>query len=772
MKQIKSATVIGSGVMGAQIAAHLAGCGIEVWLIDLPAKEGNRSALAVKAKEGLKKAKPSPLYTSSALRLIKTGNLEDHLTQFTQVDWIIEAIVEKLEPKVDLFNKLCPHLKSDTILSTNTSGIPLSQMSSQLPSNVRGRFLGTHFFNPPRYLRLVEVISSPETSEETLKTITRCLQNQLNKVAVTALDVPCFIANRIGVYAMMSTLRLTKELGLSIEEVDALTGSLLGRPKTGTYKLADLVGLDTLGHILNNLYTTLPASEKEPFAIPPELKVLLDNGTLGKKTGAGFYKKDGKKSLVWDLKAKQYIESQKPQFEELKQAKKAESLSQKISLLMQAQGRGAEAARKILLDTLMYSLQMAPQISLDLLAVDEAMELGFGWEAGPFKVIDMIGKPTLEKLLATEKIPLPSLLQNQSGNFYQIQNGQRTISAYTGQKRLEKPPLGFSLAIHKASHKPIWTTASASLWDIQDGVTLLEFHSKMNTQDLVSLKAIQDAIITTSENHLGLVIANEAPNFCAGANIGMILMDAASGEYENILFAVQQFQKACMDIKFSPVPVVVSPHGLTLGGGCEISIHSPRPLASPETYIGLVEAGVGLIPAGGGTKEFALRVYLEQSENNQLNSLFHAFKTIATAQVATSAYEAFEMGYFQKNARVASNDSTRLSQAKAEVLALAAGGYRSPAPAREVAVLGKTALAAFEIGISQMKEAGFASEHDGQVASGVARVLAGGDVSPGTLVSEDYLLELEREEFMRLIATKKTQERIEYMLKNNKPLRN
>ncbi len=735
MNTIRSAAVIGSGIMGSQIAAHLAACGIPVLLLDIPSDGPNRNAIADKNKEALRKIKPSPFYSAEAIHLITTGNIVDDLEEAGQSDWIIEAIVEQSGPKQELFAKLQKVMGSNSILSTNTSGIPLKFLGKDLNTDIQQRFIGTHFFNPPRYLRLVEVIRGPHTSQETVNRINHVLTDVINKVPVPALDSPAFIANRIGVHAMVQTLRIARELGLSVEEVDALTGPLMARPKTATFRLADLVGLDTLVHIVKNLQEAFP---KEGFEIDPLLEKMLGEKRLGRKTGAGFYRKQGDILEVLDLKTGEYKPEQKIRFEELKEVAKEENLERKIQKLYAAKGRGAEAAQLILNATLAYATEVAPSIAENPAYVDEAMDLGFGWDAGPFKMMDVIG-PTVG---ARRDAPL---------------------------RLVER---GFNLAQYRVSNKPVLANSDATLWDIGDKVLLLEFHSKMNTMGPQSLDMILKSVEKANNGYAGLVIGNQGANFCAGANIAMILIDAANGEFDNIDGAIRQFQSASMAIKYSAVPVVVTPHNLALGGGCEFVLHSPRPVLSPETYMGLVEVGVGLLPAGGGSKELTLRAMDKNRGGIPLLHLSKAFELIATAKVSTSAKEAFEMGYLDSRAEIAVNETTRLDQAKAEVLAMSRAGYRPPAPATHVEVLGTEALGAFETAIYLMREAGYASEHDAFISRAVARIMAGGHVTPGTVVDENYLLELEREEFLRLIGTKKSQERIEHMLKKGKPLRN
>ncbi len=778
MQPIRSATVIGSGIMGSQIAAHLAGCGIPVLLLDVPSEGKDRNAVANKGRDGLKKVKPSPLYSSEATDLITTGNTADHLAEAGKTDWIIEAIIEQPKPKQELFQKLAPLMGPDTILATNTSGIPLRVLGEGLPEAVQQRFIGTHFFNPPRYLRLVEVIRGPKTSQVTADRIEHVLNAVLNKVPVPALDSPTFIANRIGVQAMVATVKIAKELGLSVEEVDALTGPLMGRPKTGTFKLVDLVGIDTLGHIINGLKQAFP---KEDFSIDPVIQGLIDKKFFGRKSNAGFYRKGKSKEdmEVVDLKTGEYRPEAKARFEELKDVSKEENAEKKFRKLFAAQGRGAEAAQRILSSTLAYAAAVAPSITDELSYVDEAMELGFGWETGPFKIIDAIGPEAFQSACSKFKIEAPAwLFQSVGGDArtYKDEGGKVLIrdlpKAGSAGGRHEMKARGFSLARHRASHKPVIATTDATLWDMGDRILLLEFHSKMNSMGPISLDMILKSVEKANDGWDGLVIGNQGQNFCAGANIAMVLMDAVNGEFDNVDQAIRMFQKASMAIKYSGVPVVVSPHNMALGGGCEFVLHSNRPVLSPETYMGLVEVGVGLLPAGGGTKELALRTYQSGRGALTLPALAKAFELIATGKVSTSAREAFDLGYMDKRAVIAANESTRLDQAKAEALAMARAGYRPPAPAPKIEVLGTEAIAAFETGIFMLREAGYASEHDALIAREVGHILAGGKVTAGTFVDEEYLLDLERDGFLRLVGTKKSQERIEFMLKKGKPLRN
>ena len=777
MQPIRSATVIGSGIMGSQIAAHLAGCGIPVLLLDIPAEGKNKSAVADKARDALKKIKPSPLYSPDALDLITTGNTADHLAEAGKTDWIIEAIIEQPDPKRELFKKLQAVMGPHTILASNTSGIPLKILCQDLSASLQERFVGTHFFNPPRYLRLVEVIKGPKTSQLTVDRINHVLSQVLNKVAVPALDSPAFIANRIGVHAMVVTLKLAREMGLTVEEVDYLTGPLMGRPKTGTFRLADLVGLDTLMHIVKGLG---PAFPNDVFAVDPVLQGLVDKKALGKKTGAGFYKKGKEGMEVLDLVKGEYRPESKPRFEEMKEFAKEEVLEKKLRKLFQAKGRGADAAQRILAHTLAYAASVAPGIAEDLSHVDEAMELGFGWDMGPFKIVDAIGPEAFQEVCAKFKIECPAwLFQPAAGDskVYKLEGGHIAIKdlpkpGSTGGGRHVLKPRGFNLALHRAVSKPVIETTDATLWDMGEQILLLEFHSKMNSMGPISLDMILKSVDKANDGYLGLVIGNQGTNFCAGANIAMVLMDAVNGEFDNIDYAIKQFQRASMAIKYSGVPVIVSPHNMALGGGCEFVLHSNRPVLSPETYMGLVEVGVGLLPAGGGTKELTLRALDKNRGGVFLNNLIKGFELIAMGKVSTGAREAFDMGYMDRRAVIASNESTRLDQAKAEALAMSRAGYRPPAPAKHVEVLGSEAMAAFDTGIYMMREAGFASDHDARIGKAVGRIMAGGNVTAGTVVDEDYLLELEREEFLKLVGTKQTQERIEHMLKKGKPLRN
>jgi len=780
MQPIRSATVIGSGIMGSQIAAHLAGCGIPVLLLDIPSEGRNRNAVADKGRDGLKKIKPSPTYSPDALDLISTGNTADHLAEAGKTDWIIEAIIEQPEPKRELFKKLAAVMGPGTILATNTSGIPLKILCQDLPASVQERFIGTHFFNPPRYLRLVEVIRGPKTAQATVDRINHVLGAVLNKVAVPALDSPAFIANRIGVHAMVATLALAREMNLTVEEVDALTGPIIGRPKTGTFKLVDLVGIDTLGHIIKGLQQAFPG---EIFAVDPAIQGLIDNKAFGRKSGAGFYRKgkDGASAggmEVLDLAKGEYRPEAKARFEELKDVSKEENPEKKFRKLFAAEGRGADAARRILCATLAYSAAVAPSIAEEISHVDEAMELGFGWEMGPFKIIDAVGPEAFQAACAKYKIDAPSWLSQPAAGdarIYKPEGGNIAVKELpkngSAGTRHELKARGFSLARLRSSSKPVVETTDATLWDMGDRILLLEFHSKMNSMGPISLDMILKSVDKANEGYAGLVIGNQGANFCAGANIAMVLVDAANGEFDNIDFAIRQFQRASMAIKYSGVPVVVAPHNMALGGGCEFVLHSNRPVLSPETYLGLVEVGVGLLPAGGGTKELAIRSY-EKKGALSLNALIKAFELIAMGKVSTSARDAFDMGYLDRRAVIASNESTRLDQAKGEALAMSRAGYRPPAPARKVEVLGVEAIAAFDTGVFMLREAGFASGHDALIAKAVGKILAGGNVTAGTIVDEEYLLELERDEFLKLVGTRKSQERIEHMLKKGKPLRN
>jgi 3-hydroxyacyl-CoA dehydrogenase len=776
MQPIRSATVIGSGIMGSQIAAHLAGCGIPVLLLDVPTEGKYRNAIADKGREGLKKVKPSPVYTAEAMDLIATGNTVDHLIEAGKTDWIIEAITEQVGPKQELFQKLQAVMGPTTILATNTSGIPLKLLCQDLHEATKERFIGTHFFNPPRYLRLVEVIRGPKTSQVTVDRINHVLTAVLNKVAVPALDSPAFIANRIGVHAMVSTLQIALELKLTVEEVDYLTGPLIGRPKTGTFRLADLVGLDTLGHIVNGLKLAFPT---EIYNVDPIIQGLIDKKAFGKKSGAGFYKKGKEGMEVLDLVTGAYRPEVRAHFEELKDVAKEDSLEKKVRKLFQTEGPGADAAKRILSATIAYAATVAPSITEEVSYVDEAMELGFGWDTGPFKIFDAIGPEVFKTVCAKSKIDCPPwMFQDAAGDtrIYKLHGGMVDIKdvpkAGSSARRHTLKPRGFSLVTHRASSKPVIVSSDATAWDMGDNILLLEFHSKMNSMGPMSLEMILKSVDKANDGWAGLVIGNQGTNFCAGANIAMLLIDAVNADFDNIDYAIKQFQRASMAIKYSGVPVIVSPHNMALGGGCEFVIHSNRPVLSQETYTGLVEVGVGLLPAGGGTKELTIRS-LEKAKGAQgLNGLLKAFELIAMGKVSTSAKDAIDMGYLDRRAVIASNESSRLDQAKAEALAMSRAGYRPPAPSKRIEVLGHEAMAAFKTAIFMLQEAGFASAHDALIATAVGRIMAGGNVTAGTIVDEDYLLDLEREEFLKLVGTKKSQERIEHMLKKSKPLRN
>ncbi len=772
MQSIRTATVVGSGIMGSQIAAHLAGCGIPVLLLDVPTEGKNRNAIADKAKEALKKIKPSPTYTPEALDLIETGNIEDDLKKAGATDWIIEAIIELPEPKIALFKKLEAVASPHTILATNTSGIPLKLLCRELKEDFQKRFIGTHFFNPPRYLRLVEVIRGPKTSDETTQRIEHVLTSVLNKVSVPTLDSPAFIANRIGVHAMVQTMRIAKDMKLSVEAVDFLTGSLLGRPKTGTFKLADLVGLDTLVHIIKNLEQAFPT---ENYSVDSTLQALIEKKALGRKTGAGFYSKQKEGVEALDLITSEYHPENKVRFDDLKEILKEEVLAKKLHRLFELQGPGADAAQRILATSIAYAATVASTVAEKIPYIDEAMELGFAWEMGPFKIFDAIGVTAFRKVIDKYAIPCPAWLWENIGGSEQVYleaADKLNVKSVSGKGRDNIAPRGFNLDSHRRSHKAIIETTDATLWDIGDGIALLEFHSKMNSMGPISLDMILKSVDKANASFRGLVIGNQGPNFCAGANIAMVLLDAVNGEYDNIDYAVKQFQRASMAIKYSAVPVIVSPHNMALGGGCEFVLHSNRPVLSPETYMGLVEVGVGLLPAGGGTKEMTLRSLDKNRGGIALNHLLKSFELLAMGKVSTSAREAITMGLLDSRAVIASNDSTRLNQAKAEAMAMSDAGYRPPAPAKHIEMLGNEAYAAIETGVYLLREAGFASEHDALIAKSIGRIMSGGALAAGTVVDEDYLLALEREEFLKLVGTKKTQERIEHMLKKGKPLRN
>lgn len=795
--KIEKAVILGSGVMGSQIAAHLANAGVECYLLDIVPSELTeeekakgltlespvvRNRFVNKGLDFAKTVKPAAFFDSKFIERIKVGNFEDNLNWVSQADWIIEVIVERLEPKQQLLAKVDKLRKQGSIVSSNTSGISISAMSEGLSEDFKKHFLGTHFFNPPRYLKLLEIIPTPNTSPEVIKFISEFGDKSLGKGIVNCKDTPNFIGNRIGVFALLHALKVMLDHDLNIVEVDKIMGPATGKPKSALFRTMDVVGLDTMVHVTRNIYDNVPNDEKrETFAIPDFINTMLENKWLGQKTKVGFYKKVGKDINYLDYKTMEFLPSPKIKFASLEAAKQVESLEKRLPMIAYSEDKAGKFFWESLSETLIYSANRIPEISDDLVNIDNAMKWGFGWDLGPFECWDAIGLEKSVKKMKAEGKAVPSkieeMLEAGHKSFYQNREGVMYYYDFASKdyKTVYQPKGITILSSLKDQGKVIKKNSGASLIDLGDGVACLEFHSKMNTIGGDTIDMFTKSLKEVEENYEGLVIGNQGLNFSAGANLMMVLLAAMEGEWDDIDLMVRGFQKATMAAKYSKKPVVVAPFGLTLGGGCEFTLASAKVVASSETYIGLVEVGVGLVPGGGGSKEMAIRALdklPKVPEADPLAVLKQSFELIGMAKVATSADEAKKMGILRDTDIIVMNKDRQIEDAKQAVLGLSRAGYRAPKPRTDIAVPGRSALAAFKVGLSGMREGGYISEHDEFIGTKVASILCGGDLIVPRVVTEQYLLDLEREAFLSLCGTRKTQERIQHMLKTGKPLRN
>ncbi len=795
--QIKKAAVLGAGVMGAQIAAHLANAGIPCLLLDIVPQElipeeqakgltlesrAVRNRIAQSGLDAAMEAKPAAFFSPGFANLVTPSNFEDNLPKLKECDWIIEAIIENLQIKRSLFERVEPHLHREAIISTNTSGIPIKALAEGRSDIFRRRFLGTHFFNPPRYLYLLEMITTPETDKGVADFIANFCDQVLGKGIVYAKDTPNFIANRIGIFSLLDAVRVMLEGGYTIEEVDAMTGPVIGQPKSASFRTLDVVGLDTFSHVANNLYEAMPDDERrETFRLPDVVQKMLDNKMLGEKTKSGFFRKVGDEIQTLDLGTFQYRARQKPKFASLDAAAQMDKLEDRIKSLVYAKDRVGEFLWRTTSETLLYAANRIPEIAENIVEVDNAMKWGFAHELGVFETWDAIGVEQSVARMKEEGRAIPAnvekMLASGAKSFYKTENGARHYFDFaSGQyKKVQQPPGVTILKSLKDQNKVMRKNAGASLIDLGDGVACVEFHSKMNALGQDQIGMIQYAIRETEKNFAGLVIGNQGENFSAGANIMMILLAAQEGEWDELASAVRQFQNTTMSLRYSSRPVVVAPHHLTLGGGCEMALHAARAVAAAETYIGLVEVGVGLIPGGGGIKEMAVRAS-EAVEDlpslDQFEALKHNFELAAMGKVATSAVEAKHWGLLRKQDRIVMNDKRVIEEAKQTVLTMAREGYIAPQPKKDILVLGEAALTKFKLGIHMMKRGGYISDHDALIGTKIANVMSGGNLTRPTRVSEQYLLDLEREAFVSLCGTKATHERLAHMLKTGKPLRN
>ncbi|WP_417872975.1 3-hydroxyacyl-CoA dehydrogenase/enoyl-CoA hydratase family protein [Xanthomarina gelatinilytica] len=794
-RRIKKIAIIGSGIMGSGIACHFANIGVDVLLLDIVPREltdaekakgltledkAVRNRIVNDSLTASLKSKPSPIYHQSFANRITTGNLEDDIAKVKDVDWIMEVVVERLDIKKQVFEKLEKHRTPGTLITSNTSGIPIKFMSEGRSDDFQKHFCGTHFFNPARYLKLFEIIPGPKTSQEVLDFLNEYGEKFLGKTSVVAKDTPAFIGNRIGIFGIQSLFHQVKEMDLTVEEVDKLTGPVIGRPKSATFRTVDVVGLDTLVHVANGIYENCPNDEAhELFKLPDFINTMMENKWLGSKTGQGFYKKEGKEIKTLDLNTLQYRDKKSAKFATLELTKTVDKVIDRFPILVSGKDKAGEFYRKNFAAMFAYVSNRIPEISDELYKIDDAMKAGFGWEHGPFQIWDAIGVEKGIELMKAEGLEPNAWVKNMlaTGNksFYTVKDGA-TYFYNIPTKSQEKIPGqdAFIILDNIRKSNEVFKNSGVVIEDLGDGILNCEFQSKMNTIGGDVLAGLNKAVDLAEKDFQGLVIGNQAANFSVGANIGMIFMMAAEQEYDELNMAIKYFQDTMMRMRYSAIPTVAAPHGMSLGGGCELSMHADKVVAAAETYIGLVEFGVGVIPGGGGSKEMALRASDTFKKGDvKLNVLQEYFLTIGMAKVATSAYEAFDLGILQKGKDVVVvNKDRQIATAKAYAKLMAEAGYTQPVKRTDVKVLGKQALGMFLVGTDSMEDSNYISEHDQKIANKLAYVMAGGDLSEPTLVSEQYLLDLEREAFLSLCTERKTLERIQHMLKTGKPLRN
>ena len=799
-KNIESVTVIGSGIMGSRIACHFAGVGVSVLLLDIVPNElteeekakgltlqskAVRNRIVNTALANTLKANPSPIYNKDFASRIRTGNIDDDLPEIAKTDWIIEVVAERLDIKQSVFEKIEKYRKPGTLITTNTSGIPMHILVEGRSDDFKKYFCGTHFFNPPRYLRLLEIIPSPFTDPEVIDFLMNYGDLYLGKTTVHCKDTPAFIANRIGVYAIMALFHLVEKMGLTIDEVEKLTGPALGRPKSATFRTCDVVGLDTLVHVAKGVYDNCPDdTERDLFTLPSFISKMYENKWWGDKTNQGFFKKvkseSGKSEiLVLNLKTLVYETRTKPKFATLETTKGIDNLRDRIKIFASGKDKAGEFYRAAFFGLFHYVADRIPEISDEIYRIDAAMTSGFAWELGPFETWDCLGiKESVSMMETAGQKPanwVYDMLKAGFTSFYKIEGGKKLCYDIPSKSYKAIPGTSaFTILDNLRGEKTVWKNAGASLIDIGDGVLNLEFHTKMNAIGAEIMQGLNTGIDMAEKGFRGLVIGNDAANFSAGANLALVLAYAVEQEFDEIDFAVRQFQNMTMRIKYAGVPVVLAPHGLTLGGGCEMCMHAALVEAAAETYIGLVEVGVGLIPAGGGTKEMTLRASDEFKEGEiMLPVLRERFLTIAMAKTATAAHEAFGYGYFRQGKdKITINQNRLISNAKSAVLELADAGYVKPIPRKDIKVLGRSGLGMIYAGTSNMRAGNYISDHDLLISRKLGWVMCGGDLTAPTLVSEQYLLDLEREAFLSLCGEKKTLERIQSILTTGKPLRN
>lgn len=791
MRKINKVAVLGSGVMGSRIACHFANIGVEVLLLDIVPKEATdstdknaRNKIVNDALQFALKSNPSPIYSKSYVSRITTGNMDDDMAKIADCDWIIEVVIERLDIKKQVFENVEKYRKPGTLITTNTSGIPIHLMLDGRSEDFQQHFCGTHFFNPPRYLKLLELIPSPKTSPEVMAFLEDYGQRFLGKTTVVCKDTPAFIANRIGVYSIMSLFHTVTEMGLTVEEVDKLTGPVIGRPKSATFRTCDVVGLDTLVHVANGVKDNCPNDEANAtFEIPSYINKMVENNWLGSKTKQGFYKKvktdDGKSEIhALNLSTLEYAPSQKVKFATLEMTKTIDDLKERMKVLINGQDKAGEFYRKSFFGLFAYVSNRIPEITDAIYKIDDALCAGFGWSLGPFAKWDAVGvEKAVEEMEKMGILPNPwvkEMLAAGIKSFYKVEKGAKYYYDINSKSYQMVPGSDEVLSLETLREEnTIWKNAGATIVDLGDGIINLEFHTKMNTIGAEVIEGINKAIDLAEEKYKGLVIYNDGDNFSAGANVGMIFMMAAEQEYDELNFAIKTFQDTMMRVRYSSIPVIVAPHNLALGGGCEMSMHADKVIAHAETYMGLVEFGVGVIPGGGGTKEFALRASDEYNDGIRLNVLRNRFLTVGQAKVGTSAQEAFELGYLRQGTdEWIVSRKHQLSYAKQAALNLAEKGYTKPLQRKDIKVLGKEGLGIVYVGANSMKSGNYISEHDQLISEKLGFVLCGGNLSQPTEVNEQYLLDMERKAFLELCQQRKTLERLQSIITTGKVLRN
>lgn len=784
-RPFRTVTVLGAGTMGAQIAAHIANAGLQVNLLDIAPKDGGKNDLVEKMFKQATKLKPAPFFTDAVTNRVRLGNFDEHFDWVGEADWVIEVVVERMDIKRQVIERIEKAVRPDAVVSTNTSGLPIHQIAINCSDDFKRRFLGTHFFNPPRYLKLLEIIPTPDTDPAILERVAHFGRVHLGKGIVVTKDTPNFIGNRIGIFGMMDAIRAFTDGGYTIEEIDTLTGPLTGRPRSATFRTADVVGLDTLRHVSANLYENVPDDEsRDVFAIPQLLDSLIENGALGAKTKAGFYRKDGREIKSIDPATGEYEAAAPLDLGDITGLQKAGSLEDRLRALYADEGRAGAFFRQTTHNLLGYSARRIPEIADSPADIDRAMQWGFGWELGPFGIWDALGFESVLKGMQADGIELPDWVRQMKAKgadrFYIHADDAPKIyiPAKENYDPLDLPADEYSLAAIRSNEAAeLWKNDEAALLDIGDGVVLYEFRSKANSLGAQVMQGLMDVIekIENDPNIRGMVIANDGKNFSVGANLGEMAMAVTQGKYNLVEEAVAGFQRAVQRVRYALKPVVVAPHQMALGGGCELTMAGAQQVAASESYIGLVELGAGLIPAGTGTAYLAALAAERAAEGfpSQIQAhIQYYFMNVAMATVSTSARMAQDLGYMKPSALIMMNDARRFHVAKQAVIALSESGYLPPPVKTHIQVLGRPGRAALEIGARQYEDGKFISEYDRYLAVQLAHVLTGGDLSGPQMVHEDYLIELEREVFVRLCGEKKTQERIEHILTKNKPLRN